>query len=131
MFVSLSLRVVVCTVVVLFLFHLVTHLKFTCCFVFIVPGPVISPVAFSFGMDWISLRWEPPYPPHGELEKYKIEYRLLSPYNYMSKEITYDAVQECTLWKGKICFSLTASDGIVGNKDYSISVSDTAAVSSD
>jgi hypothetical protein len=97
-------------------------------FYFPVPGAVISPVAFSFGKDWIHLRWGAPYPPLGELEIYKVEYKLKSSFFfYIEKEVSVNEM--CKLWDGKICFTLNSSHGIAGNKVYDIQVSDTAVIS--
>jgi hypothetical protein len=98
---------------------------------FIVPGPVISPVAFAFGRSWIYLRWEAPSPPRGELEKYKVEYKLQSAHSHDLKEAVHNNFEECDYWKGKICFKLNSSDGIIKNSDYIIKVSDNACISSD
>jgi hypothetical protein len=95
-------------------------LKFTNCFLLLVPGPVISPVAFSFGRKWIYLRWAPPYPPNGQVLKYKVEYKRQYLYSYTAKEV--DVNKECDLWDGFVCFRLTDSHGIVEDKDYNIKV---------
>jgi hypothetical protein len=97
--------------------------EFTSLFLFLVPGFVTSPVAFSFGESWIHLRWAPPHPPHGQLEKYKVEYKLQSSYSYTAKEV--DINKECILWDGHICFKLAPSHGITADKNYIIRVSDT------
>jgi hypothetical protein len=98
-------------------------------FYFTVPGAVISPVAFSFGKDWINLRWGPPYPPLGELEIYKLEYKLQSSVWYKEKEVSVN--ETCALWDGYICFRLNSSDGITEHHTYNIRVSDTAVISLD
>ena len=97
-------------------------LKFTDYFLVPVPGFVTSPVAFSFGKDWIDLRWQAPYPPNGETEMYKVEYKLESSWLYSMKKVS--ANKTCTLWEGSICITLDANDGIMGNEDYSIKVGD-------
>ena len=96
-------------------------------FYFPVPGAVISPVAFSFGTDWISLRWGAPYPPLGELEIYKVEYKSQYSSSYKIKEVKINEM--CNLWHGNICVKLNSEDGIIGNKVYSIQVSDIALIS--
>jgi hypothetical protein len=96
-------------------------------FYFPVPGPVISPVAFSFGKDWIHLRWGAPYPPLGELELCKVEYKLKSDWFWHRKEVSIN--KTCKLWDGNICFNLNSSDGITGNEVYNIKVSDTVIYS--
>ena len=102
-------------------------LKFIDYFLFPVPGVVISPVAFSFGKEWIHLRWGAPYPPLGELEVYKVEYKLHSSEQYNVKEVSI--YEMCRLWDGSICFRLNSSHGIAGNKVYDIQVSDTVVIS--
>jgi hypothetical protein len=109
---------------VFFCFHV---LKFTDYFLFPVPGTVISPVAFSFGKDWISLRWGAPYPPLGELELYKVEYKLQSSERYKRKEVSVNNI--CKLWNENICFTLNAGDGITDSEVYDIKVSDAAVIS--
>jgi len=104
-------------------------LKFTDYFLFPVPGTVISPVAFSFGKDWIHLRWGAPYPPLGELEVYKVEYKLQSSEQYTIKEVSIN--NTCKLWNGNSCFRLSADDGIAGSEVYNIKVSDAAVLSRD
>lgn len=96
-------------------------------FYFPVPGAVISPVAFSFGKDWISLRWGAPYPPLGELEIYKVEYKVQSSWSYNRKEVSINEM--CKLWDGNICLKLDSMDGITGNEFYNIKVSDIALIS--
>jgi hypothetical protein len=96
-------------------------------FLFPVPVSVISPVPFSFGKDWIYLRWGAPYPPLGEVELYKVEYKLESSEWYNIKEVTIN--DPCKLWNGNICFRLNSSDGITGNEVYNIKVSDAAVIS--
>jgi hypothetical protein len=96
-------------------------------FYFPVPGAVISPVAYSFGKDWISLRWGAPYPPLGELEIYKVKYKLQSSVSYKIKEVNINEM--CKLWHGNICLRLNSEDGIIGNKVYNIQVSDIALIS--
>lgn len=96
---------------------------------FPVSGSVISPVAFSFGKDWIHLRWQAPYPPLGELEIYKVEYKLQSSMEYKVKEVNINKL--CKLWDESICLRLNSSDGITGNELYDIQVSDTAVISID
>jgi len=96
-------------------------------FYFPVPGAVISPVAFSFGKDWIDLRWGAPYPPLGELEMYKVEYKLKSSGKYNVKEVSINEM--CKLWDGNICFGLNSKDGITENEVYNIQVSDIALIS--
>ena len=96
-------------------------------FYFPVPGSVIYPVAFSFGNDWIHLRWGAPYPPLGELEVYKVEYKLQSSWSYNVKDVSIN--KTCKLWDGNICFTLNSSNGIIGNEVYNIKVSDTAVIS--
>ena len=96
-------------------------------FYFLVPGSVISPVAFSFGKDWIHLRWGAPYPPLGELEVYKVEYKLQSSASYNIKEVSIN--KTCKLWDGHICFKLNSSNGIIGNEVYNIKVSEAAVIS--
>ena len=98
-------------------------------FYYPVPGPVISSAAFSFGKDWIHLRWGAPYPPLGELEVYKVEYKLQSSVSYYIKEVSTN--KTCNLWDGNICFRLNSSDGITGNEVYNIKVSDTTVISLD
>ena len=93
---------------------------------FPVPGAVISPVAFSFGKDWIHLRWGAPYPPLGELEVYKVEYKLQSSVSYNTKEVSIN--KTCKLWDGNICVRLNSSDRIVGNEVYNMKVSDTVVI---
>jgi hypothetical protein len=102
-------------------------LKFTDYFLFPVPGTVISPVAFSFGKYWIKLRWGAPYPPLGELEVYKVEYKLQSSERYKIKEVSIN--NTCKLWDRNICFQLNAGDGINGSEVYNIKVSDAAVIS--
>jgi hypothetical protein len=105
-------------------------LKLSDCFIFPVPGPVISAVAFSFGKDWIDLRWQAPYPPLGELEIYKVAYKLQYSPVYKIKEVS--VTKMCELWNESICFRLdSSSDGITGNKVYDIQVSDSALISLD
>ena len=96
-------------------------------FYFPVPGSVISPVAFSFGKDWIHLRWSAPYPPLGEVEVYKVEYKLQSSWSYNVKDVSINKTYK--LWDGNICFKLDSSNGIIGNEVYNIKVSDTAVIS--
>ena len=102
-------------------------LKFTDYFLFPVPRAVISPVAFSFGKDWIDLRWGAPYPPLGELEVYKVEYKLQSSDSFNIKEVSIN--ETCKLWDGNICFRLNSSDGITVSEVYNIKVSDAAVIS--
>jgi hypothetical protein len=94
-----------------------------------VPGSVISAVAFSSGENWIDLRWQAPYPPLGELEVYKVEYKHQYSRSYNMKEVSVK--ETCMLWDESICFRLGSSDGITGNKTYHIKVSDTAVISLD
>lgn len=58
-----------------------------------------------------------------------MEYKLQSSYRYNKKEVSIN--EKCQLWDGNICFRLNSSDGITGNNDYSILVSDTAVISLD
>jgi hypothetical protein len=96
-------------------------------FYFPVPGAVISPVAFSFGKDWIHLRWGAPYPPLGELEIYKVEYKLEYSVSYRVKDVSINEM--CQLYDESICFKLNPSDGITDNEYYDIKVCDTAVIS--
>ena len=98
-------------------------------FYFPVPGTVISPVAFSFGKDWIHLRWGAPYPPLGELEIYKVEYKLHSSAWYNKEEEVVSVNEVCKVWDGNICFRLNSTHGIAGNKIYDIWVSGTGVIS--
>jgi hypothetical protein len=60
----------------------------------------------------------------GQLEKYKVEYKLLHSYTYNAEEV--DVNKKCSLWDGFICFRLNDSHGIDEDKDYAIKVSGTA-----
>lgn len=96
------------------------------CFLFLVPGPVISEAAFSFGQKFIQLRWKRPYPPLGQLEKYKLEYKLRYSNSYMVQEIGIH--RKCYFWDEFICAKLNGSHGIAGDKDYDIRVSGIAGI---
>jgi hypothetical protein len=118
-------RVYVATILILFFCYFGNTISWYLPIVFFpVPGSVISPVAYSFGENWISLRWKAPYPPHGQLKNYEVEYKLQSDWTYKKKKNVEPHNSKCTFWDGNICFRLSASDGITKNKEYDIRVSD-------
>jgi hypothetical protein len=59
----------------------------------------------------------------GQLEKFKVEYKLRSSHTY-SEEVVIN--KECSFWDGFVCFKLNESHGIDGDKEYGIKVSGTA-----
>ncbi|XP_069704009.1 receptor-type tyrosine-protein phosphatase F-like isoform X2 [Periplaneta americana] len=82
-----------------------------------VPGPVFNATAFSFGPTWINLRWIAPYPPHGKLAKYEVEYWK----EYSSSKLTKKSdVTSCSLWEKFSCVHIGSN--LESNKKYHIKI---------
>ncbi|XP_069703999.1 receptor-type tyrosine-protein phosphatase S-like isoform X2 [Periplaneta americana] len=82
-----------------------------------VPGPVLNATAFSFGPTWINLRWIAPYPPHGKLAKYQVEFWK----EHYSSRITKESdVTRCSLWEEFSCVKI--GNNLESNKKYHIEI---------
>lgn len=80
------------------------------------PSTVRAFLIYSKNDSSISIRWQEPYPPSGNLEKYKINYNAA---NQESKSKTVKN-SPCILWADYRCFTLT---NLNKNTKYSIQVS--------
>ena len=81
-----------------------------------VPGKVENATAYSYGANWIHLRWSEPYPPTGELEYYEVQYFLDN--KKWLKIVKAD--EYCFLWKEMICARL---DDLESEVHYTVKVS--------
>ncbi|XP_068083932.1 receptor-type tyrosine-protein phosphatase kappa [Anabrus simplex] len=76
------------------------------------PPAVKDFTAFSHGPGWISLRWIPPYPPYGILEKYEL--------NWLYKTEIIHKTNTCSIWPGYVC--ATIFQNIKKNTRYTVKV---------
>ena len=83
-------------------------------FAIAVPNKVRDEKAYSYGADWVYLRWKQPYPPTGEIEKYILKFAG------KEKEVRPDA--ECELWEGLICGKIEPADKLASGREYYIKV---------
>ncbi|KAJ9575369.1 hypothetical protein L9F63_025680, partial [Diploptera punctata] len=81
------------------------------------PGKVGHAVAYSFGENWIDLRWEEPYPPTGKLQHYEVRYRS-GVTEMLSQTVKTD--DYCVLWKKMIC---TRIGNLKEYVDYEVKIS--------
>jgi hypothetical protein len=64
----------------------------------------------------VSLRWKPPYPPTGVLEKYKIEFQIVFWKIYRHKELE---ITSCKLWPDFHCATVA---NLERDKEYTFEV---------
>jgi hypothetical protein len=69
---------------------------------FSVPNAVTDLLVYTKNESSASLRWKPPYPPTGVLEKYKIEY-----HNKHSNRIKNLNMMSCKVWPDFHCVTVS------------------------
>lgn len=74
-----------------------------------VPKPVDQFETYSRDDNWISLRWKPPYPPTGTLDKYTIEYTQIRTWRNLKKSVNIEA-EPCSFWNEYHCFKIENLD---------------------
>lgn len=83
---------------------------------FSVPNGVSDLLVYTKNESSVSLRWKPPYPPTGILERYKINYYAG---RSLYKKIAEFGITPCRLWPDLHCVTLS---NLESNEEYSFLV---------
>lgn len=88
-------------------------------FLFIAPPKVTGLDFYSKTENSVSLRWQPPYPPHGELSGYNIKF--FRQFDSSQIESNYSRTPEsCLLWPDYHC--ATINNNITRRTNYTVTV---------
>jgi hypothetical protein len=79
---------------------------------FSVPNAVTDLLVYTKNESSASLRWKPPYPPTGVLEKYKIDCQ--NGYYFVDKHINEFEMTSCKLWPDFHCVTVSNLKSGVG-----------------